>query len=327
MKLDEIARLAGVSRTTASYVINGKSSQYRISPKTQQRVMDIVEKHNYRPNHTASALRAGSSRTFGLIIPDLENASYAKIAKKLERNARDVGFQLIISCSDDDPATEKQVVSALVSRKLDALVVASCLSADNDFYPAIQAAGTPIIAIDRGMNDEVFANVISEDQEGAFLLTEQLIAESTNGSLGLIGAMKDLGISKERERGFLAAAQKAGARVQIAYGEQFDKTSGEKIIERWLEEDTLPDAILTTSFTLCEGILDVFVQQPERLKNVKFATFGDSRILDFLPIKVQSLPQQFEDIAEQALALALNASAGRYQPGVEVVRREPVWRR
>ena len=75
MTLDEIAKLAGVSKTTASYVINGKAKQYRISNKTQEKVNAVVKEHNFKPNMAASSLRAGSSRSLGLIIPDLENNS------------------------------------------------------------------------------------------------------------------------------------------------------------------------------------------------------------------------------------------------------------
>ena len=76
MKLDEIARLAGVSRTTASYVINGKAKQYRVSDKTVEKVMAVVREHNYHPNAVAAGLRAGRTRSIGLVIPDLENTSY-----------------------------------------------------------------------------------------------------------------------------------------------------------------------------------------------------------------------------------------------------------
>ena len=51
MTLDEIAKLAGVSKTTASYVINGKAQKYRISEKTQKKVMAVVEQYNYKPDH------------------------------------------------------------------------------------------------------------------------------------------------------------------------------------------------------------------------------------------------------------------------------------
>lgn len=85
MKLDEIARLAGVSRTTASYVINGKAKQYRVSDKTVEKVMAVVREHNYHPNAVAAGLRAGRTRSIGLVIPDLENTSYTRIANYLER--------------------------------------------------------------------------------------------------------------------------------------------------------------------------------------------------------------------------------------------------
>ncbi|STQ75255.1 catabolite repressor/activator [Grimontia hollisae] len=325
MKLDEIARLAGVSRTTASYVINGKSAKYRISERTQQKVMAIVEKYNYRPDHAASALRAGTSRSFGLVIPDLENTSYAKIAKLLERDARQVGYQLIISCSDDNPETEKQVVHTLVGRKIDALIVASALPADNDFYPVIQQSGTPVIAIDRALNDEYFASVVSEDLDGAFTLTKKL-TDTGARSLGLIGAMPELGISREREQGFLSAARKAHVSSQIAYGNHFSQAEGERLMLAWYEAGTVPEAIITTSYSLFEGVLDVVLERPEIGSHVKLATFGDNRMLDFIPLKVQSLPQQFELLCENALRLALDAIAGRGQTGVELVPRKPKWR-
>ncbi len=185
MKLDEIAKLAGVSRTTASYVINGKATKYRISEKTQQKVMAVVNKFNFRPDHAATSLRAGSSRSFGLIIPDLENSSYAKLAKLLERDARKAGYQLIISCSDDDIETEMKVAETLLSRRIDALLVASALPGDHTFYKKIQASGVPVIAIDRALDDEEFASVISEDLEGAFELTQSLLAKKTSAVLVL----------------------------------------------------------------------------------------------------------------------------------------------
>ena len=195
MKLDEVAKLAGVSRTTASYVINGKAGKYRISEKTQKKVMAVVNEFNFRPDHAASSLRAGSSRSFGLIIPDLENSSYARLAKLLERDARKAGYQLIISCSDDDTDTEMKVAETLISRRIDALLVASALSAGHDFYKRIQQGGVPVIALDRALDDEVFASVISEDLQGAYELTRALLEKGVS-SIGLIGAVPELGISQ-----------------------------------------------------------------------------------------------------------------------------------
>ncbi|MEH6452961.1 MAG: catabolite repressor/activator [Psychromonas sp.] len=320
MTLDEVAKLAGVSKTTASYVVNGKAKKYRISEKTQQKVMAVVNEHNYRPDHAASSLRAGNSRSFGLIIPDLENTSYAKLAKLLEQNSRKAGYQILIGCSDDDPETEENLADALVSRRIEALFVASCLPEASDYYLKIQKSGTPIIAIDRPLDDEYFSCVISEDFNAAFELTHSVISEQVS-TVGLIGALPKLNISKERQLGFEAALKTQDKLSIVGYGEHFNREQGKKVFETWIKEGTLPDAIVTTSYTLLEGVLDVLLEHPSLIEQLKLGTFGDNRLLDFLPMKINSLPQQFEIIADSALAAGLNASAKRYAAGIELVPR------
>ncbi|MGI2875054.1 catabolite repressor/activator [Vibrio alginolyticus] len=325
MTLDEIAKLAGVSKTTASYVINGKAQKYRISEKTQKKVMAVVDEYNYKPDHAASSLRAGNSRSFGLIIPDLENTSYARLAKLIEQNSRKAGYQILIGCSDDDPDTEQKVAEALVSRRIDALFVASGMPTANEYYLKLQNSGTPVIALDRPMDDEHFCCVISEDFDAALELTQSVLSEDIK-SIGLIGALQDLQVSKERELGFLSASQQGGKTATVGYGQHFSREEGKKVLERWLAENALPDAIVTTSYTLLEGVLDIMLEKPELMGKVRLATFGDNRLLDFLPVKINSLPQQFELIADSAMELALNASAKRYKPGVELIPRKIVKR-
>ncbi|MDT8866025.1 catabolite repressor/activator [Vibrio fluvialis] len=320
MTLDEIAKLAGVSKTTASYVINGKAHKYRISEKTQQKVMAVVEAHNYRPDHAASALRAGNSRSFGLIIPDLENTSYARLAKLLEQNSRQAGYQILIACSDDDPETEMSVADALVSRRIDALFVASTMPNASEFYLKMQNSGTPVIAIDRPLDDEYFACVISEDFGAAFELTSSVLGNTVK-TVGLVGALPELNISQERQQGFESALKLNHIQAKVGYGEHFNRHEGRRVFEQWVAAGDVPDAVVATSYTLLEGILDVLLAHPDLMQTIRLATFGDNRLLDFLPIKVNSLPQQFEVIADSALALALNASAKRYQAGVELVPR------
>lgn len=325
MTLDEVAKLAGVSKTTASYVINGKAQKYRISEKTQRKVMTVVEEYNYRPDLAASTLRAGQSRSFGLIIPDLENTSYARLAKLLEQNSRSAGYQILIGCSDDNSETEKSVVQALVSRKVDALFVASVIPEASEFYLELQKNGTPVIALDRPLDDEHFSCVISEDFGAAFDLTNSLISDGVT-KIGLIGALPELNISRERELGFCSAAKQANIETLIGYGEHFNREDGKSVLSSWIEGETLPDALITTSYTLLEGVLDVLLEHPEIVNRLRIATFGDNRLLDFLPVKINSLPQQFEVIADSAMALALNAASKRYQPGVELVPRKIVVR-
>ncbi|MPW35828.1 catabolite repressor/activator [Vibrio sp. B1Z05] len=320
MTLEEIAKLAGVSKTTASYVINGKAKKYRISEKTQRKVMAVVDEHHFQPDHAASSLRAGNSRSFGLIIPDLENSSYAKLAKLLEQNSRKAGYQILIGCSDDNPVTERALAEALLSRRIDALFVATSMPQANEFYQALLNKGTPVIAIDRLLDDEVFSCVVSEDFEAALQLTQSIMHDEVT-SLGIVGALPNLPVSRHRQSGVEAALKGSSVSISFAYGEHFSANEGRLLAQQWVDNDCVPDAIICTSYTLLEGVLDVVLPNPELVKRLKIATFGDNRLLDFIPIKVNAMAQRFEEIADSALALALNASAKRYEPGVELIER------
>ncbi|MEH8225553.1 catabolite repressor/activator [Aeromonas veronii] len=321
MKLDEIAALAGVSRTTASYVINGKADQYRISQATRDKVMAVVTAHNYQPDSRAASLRGGQTKTLGFILPDLENASYAKLAKRLEQGARAQGYQLLIVCSEDDPATEKELAQMLVSRHVDALLVASCLPPDDPFYGKLQAQGSQILAIDRAMAADKFVTVASENEKASFDLTSSLLTPTLR-HIALITALPALTISQERKAGFEQAVASHSAARHLCEGDHFSRLEGYRLIKDLHQQlGQLPEALITTSYILMEGVLDYLLEQEIDMSQLAMATFGDDRLLDFLPFGINSLPQQHDALASQALELAFKAVNGDYQSGLHYVSR------
>ncbi|MEH8134569.1 catabolite repressor/activator [Aeromonas veronii] len=321
MKLDEIAALAGVSRTTASYVINGKADQYRISQATRDKVMAVVTAHNYQPDSRAASLRGGQTKTLGFILPDLENASYAKLAKRLEQGARAQGYQLLIVCSEDEPATEKELAQMLVSRHVDALLVASCLPPDDPFYGKLQAQGSQILAIDRAMAADKFVTVASENEKASFDLTSSLLTPTLR-HIALITALPALTISQERKAGFEQAVASHSAARHLCEGDHFSRLEGYRLIKDLHQQlGQLPEALITTSYILMEGVLDYLLEQEIDMSQLAMATFGDDRLLDFLPFGINSLPQQHDALASQALELAFKAVNGDYQSGLHYVSR------
>lgn len=146
--------------TTASYVINGKAQQQRISKTTVERVQAVVQEHGFTPNPQAAGLRSRHTRTLGFILPDLENPSYARIAKRLEKRAREHGYQLLIASSDDEPASELQLQQLFKARRCDALFVASCLPPGDTSYLELQDKGMPVVAIDRVLDERDRKSVV-----------------------------------------------------------------------------------------------------------------------------------------------------------------------
>ncbi len=322
MKLSDIARLAQVSVTTASYVINGQAERRRISPATVARVLAVVEAHGYRPDQQAASLRRGQSRCLGFILPDLENPSYARLAKLLEQKARAAGYQLLIASSDDDPSSERQLLDLFRSRRCEALIVASCLPPDDPLYPSIVAAGLPVIAVDRALSPAHIRSVVSDDEQAGRTLTASLLTPKPR-HIALLGARAELVISQARERGFRAALAGFDGRLSVCQGEQFNRACGYRQMKTLLDAGSPPDALLTTAYVLLEGVFDALREQgSEHWPAVRLATFGDTQLLDFLPLRVNAMSQQHERIAERVLAWTLQAVENNdYRPGIEAIER------
>ncbi|ASN84104.1 MULTISPECIES: catabolite repressor/activator [Pectobacterium] len=323
MKLDEIARLAGVSRTTASYVINGKAKQYRVSDKTVEKVMAVVREHNYHPNAVAAGLRAGRTRSIGLVIPDLENTSYTRIANYLERQARQRGYQLLIACSEDQPDNEMRCIEHLLQRQVDAIIVSTALPPEHPFYQRWINGSLPIIALDRALDREHFTSVVGADLEDAEMLAQELRKMPAKSVLYL-GALPELSVSFLREQGFRQAWAGDPREVNYLYSNSYERVASAAAFMDYLKNNPMPEALFTTSFPLLQGVMDVNLKINGRLpNNLAIATFGDNELLDYLECPVLSVAQRHREVAERVLELVLASldEPKRPKPGLNRIRR------
>ncbi|KAA9002610.1 catabolite repressor/activator [Affinibrenneria salicis] len=323
MKLDEIARLAGVSRTTASYVINGKAKQYRVSDKTVEKVMAVVREHNYHPNAVAAGLRAGRTRSIGLVIPDLENTSYTRIANYLERQARQRGYQLLIACSEDQPDNEMRCIEHLLQRQVDAIIVSTALPPEHPFYQRWATGSFPIVALDRALDRKHFTSVVGADLEDAEMLAQELRRQPAESILYL-GALPELSVSYLREQGFRQAWEGDAREVSWLYANSYERSSAAEVFGEYLRHNPMPQALFTTSFPLLQGVMDVTLKMSGRLpSNLAIATFGDNELLDFLECPVLSVAQRHREVAERVLELVLASldEPKKPKPGLNRIRR------
>ena len=312
MKLDEIAKLAGVSCTTVSYVVNGKAKQYRVSDSTIAKVQALIKKYDFKPNAMAASLRVGKSKTIGLIIPDFENISYAKIANTLENRLREKGYQLLISCSNDHIENEQDCVKHLLQRQVDALIVSSALPYDTDFY---QNADVPIIGFDRRIQSPNVVNVLTDDEGDAYRLAEEFLKLPKQQQVLFFGALPELPTSKEREQGFRKALKDKTINVDYLYTDQFHKNNASNTFAQWLsEKGNLPTTIFTTSFTLLEGVMLVLLQRFGHVPHhLTIATFGHFEMLELLENPVICSVQDYDKISQSLLNLAFNAISKKHK--------------
>lgn len=122
----DVAREAGVSRATVSYVLNGQADgRILISEDTRQRVLEVIEELDYEPDARAQALRSGSTKTIGVIIPDLNNPHFWESAAGIEQAARQSGYHLLLSSIAFDVEYAADLFKGLANRRIDGLILVS----------------------------------------------------------------------------------------------------------------------------------------------------------------------------------------------------------
>lgn len=120
----DVAQLAGVSRATVSYVINGQTNgRVSISPETQQRVLEAIAELGYEPDVQARALRSGSTHTIGVIIPDIHNPHFWHYVDGIEQEAQAAGYHLLVSSTSLDLKHEQDRLKDLARRRIDGLIL------------------------------------------------------------------------------------------------------------------------------------------------------------------------------------------------------------
>lgn len=174
----DVARLAGVSRATVSYVLNGQADgKVPISAETQARVQRAIDELGYVPDAGAQALRSGATCTIGLIIPDLRNPHFWQNAEGVELEARAAGYRLLLSSMDLNAAYGQDSFKDLSGRRIDALILMGGLvdqsAATQQILARCLKRRMPIVEIgDHALHQQKVDNVISDYRSA----TRQMVA-------------------------------------------------------------------------------------------------------------------------------------------------------
>jgi len=303
--IEQIAKMAGVSKTTVSLVINKKSKTGRISPETERKILEIVRRTGYSPNKVARGFRLSRSQTLGLVVPDLRIPFFAELNHEIEGIARRNGYQLFVSCSNDNKAMELEVVNNLLAYSIEGLIVASVLN-EKQLLERTYNRNAPVVFIDREIALKNISSVASDNYGGAYEAMRTLIANGAR-EIAFIGGLPDLSTSRNRFRGYRTALVDAGLTLDpsLAFQEDYSPAGGYRMIGKAFDiNGRMPEAVFTASYTLLEGVLQ-FVK--DRLGGIpatlRIATFDDHPLLDYLPCRIISVRQDCIALAKTAFKL------------------------
>src|SRR3954452_15827785 len=201
----DVARLAGVSVTTVSHVINGTRPA---SERTRDSVMAAIERTGYRPNTLARALARGGTQSMGLAISGISNPYFMDVVAAVESAAGRAGHTLLLGDTHEDPEHELRIVKTLAERQVDGLLLAPSVGALEHAVPYLQSAGTPVVLLDRFLDVEL-DQVGCDNEQPTARLVEHLIDRGHTRIAMAIG-IPGLSTTDERVRGYRLALERDG---------------------------------------------------------------------------------------------------------------------
>ncbi len=248
--IKDVAKQAGVSTATVSYVVNGTQ---HVSDETRQRVLDAVEKLEYRPSALARSLRIQRTRTIGLILPQLSNVYFTVAAHGIEEVLQENGYSLIISESDENPETEEKIIRVFDSLQVDGLIVAPSGHRQSRLREVIRGK-YPTIFLDRrptcAEGDMVLLDNYQATNEAVSLLIER-----GHRRVGMILGEQRFSTTRDRIRGYKAALRGAGIAfdADLIRNGGFGVESGLRFCEELLSLDSPPTALFMASSNMTLG--------------------------------------------------------------------------
>jgi len=210
--MNDVARLAGVSQSTVSVVVNNRAAEIGISDSTRSRVLVAIETLGFRPNLAARGLRLQRSRTFGFITDHIASTPFAG---RTVQGAQDVawrnGHLLMVVNTSADRAIEKSAIDALIDRGADGLLYAAVAWRSVDLPPTFSAIPSVLVNCWSAGGDLV-TEVVPREVDGGRLAAEELVSNG-HQSIAFLGGTPDDRATSERETGFRRAM--AGARLTV----------------------------------------------------------------------------------------------------------------
>lgn len=174
IKLEDIAKLAKVSKATVSLALNNSKL---VNVDTRKRVIEIAKELGYTPNAIARGLVKQKSATIGLIVPDIESAYYGKLVKCIDESLRDAGYNLVLAISNDKPEIEAKIVHNLVSERVEGILIAPVnqYNGELDYIRQLDKHGIPFIFVSSHYDGVDKPYVMVDLEEGTYKLVKYLL--------------------------------------------------------------------------------------------------------------------------------------------------------
>ena len=296
----DVAREASVSMATVSRVVNGNAN---VKPATRKKVLDVIEKLDYRPNAVARGLASKKTTTVGVIVPDVTNMYFASLARGIDDVATMYKYNIILTNSDSNSEKEIKVLNTLLSKQVDGIVFMGNEITEK-LREEFKRTKTPIVLAgsvdDAGDNPSVNIDYVAAVQEEV----KNLIDRGNKRVAFVCGPLDQAINGKYRLKGYKQALKSAG----IAYDDKLVFETDDTYKTGTLLQPALmavnATAAMVTDDELAAGIMngmsDADVKVPEQFEII---TSNDTKLTEMVRPKMSSITQPLYDIGAVSMRL------------------------
>lgn len=296
----DVAREAGTSVAVVSYVIN--NGPRPVAEATRLRVLAAIEKTGYRPNRVARALASGTSKTYGLVVPNIGNAFVASFAHALQQEALSNGMVMLLGDAGDCRRRELELINNLLSQQVDGLFYNSVDR--HPYIDLIQASGTPLVMLDR-VDPALNVNILRvNEQDAAYQVTSHLLSHGYQ-DVGMISGPLEMFNAQDRLAGWRQALADYGVRerAEWIFPATYTREGGYQAAKKMLQGE-LPRALFASNEMQAIGCIRALAEQhinvPEHIALVCFN--GTDQAAFHVP-SLTTVRQPVEAMAKKALAM------------------------
>ena len=303
--MEDVARIAGVSTSTVSHVLNGTR---KVSPDTVQAVQSAIRQLGYIPNTLARSLARSTTNTIGVAISALSNHYFSETVHAIETECAKHGYMMLFVDTHDDPDQELRVVTALHQRRVDGILLAP--STGSLALEYLQANEVPAVLVDRMMSDR-FDQVGVENTQSTQALVAHLIGHG-HRRIGFISGRAGLDTSAGRVAGYQAALQAAGLPFdpQLLVNGGSSSEPARLATQQLLALATPPTAIMAGNNLMTLGAMhalrDAHIDVPGQMALVGF---DDFEWADFFVPRLTLIAQPVQELGARAVNLLLERMA------------------
>lgn len=312
--LKDIAEALNLSKTAVSMVLNNKGDENKISKETQKRVWDFAREHRYQPNQMARGLSLGKSDTIGLIVPNISDIFYAKIAHYVERKAKSLGYNVVFSSSNEDPETERSLIYSMLNRQVDGLIIASTQKNQADIEE-LNRTNFPFVLIDRHYPDIEANYVIVDNFKGVENMTRHLLKKGRK-RIGFISIESGLDAILQRRLGYEKALWDAGLEDRPEIKKELDPFAYEAQMEtalgNMLRLPSRVDAIVfTTHYLAASGLRALKSMKVSVPDEVAIISFDELGAFDLVEPPITANKQPVDEIGRLAVEILVSEMGSR----------------